>query len=58
MCAAEADTVVPASAQRLLSARLEDSLYRPIPGARHEILHEADPIRDLFWDAFDAFVGA
>ena len=27
-----------------------------IPGARHEILMERDPIRAQFWAAFDAFV--
>ncbi len=27
-----------------------------IPGGRHEILMERDPMRGLFWAAFDAFV--
>jgi lysophospholipase len=27
-----------------------------IPGARHEVLMERDPLRGLFWAAFDAFV--
>ncbi len=28
-----------------------------LPGARHEILQEADPIRLKFWAAFDAYLG-
>ncbi|MCX5496811.1 alpha/beta hydrolase [Kaistia dalseonensis] len=27
-----------------------------IPGARHEIMMEREPIRELFWAAFDAFI--
>lgn len=32
------------------------STYLAIPGSRHEVMMESDPIREAFWAAFDAFI--
>lgn len=54
--AAGADPVVSTPAVERFAARLKTGLALVLPGSRHEILHEADPIRAAFWAAFDAFV--
>jgi lysophospholipase len=54
VCAGE-DTVVSVSAQKQFSTRLPACRMTLIPGARHEILKEADPIRNRFWEVFEAF---
>lgn len=50
-----ADTVVSVPAQTAISAALPDCEQVRITGARHEILHETDAIRQQFWTAFDRF---
>lgn len=50
-----ADTVVSVPAQTAISAALPDCEQVQITGARHEILHETDAIRQQFWSAFDRF---
>ena len=37
--------------------RLKIGTHILLPGARHEILHETDAIRQRFWAAFDAYLG-
>ena len=54
--AAGADPVCSTPAIERLAARLKAGHAIVIPGARHEILMERDPIREEFWAAFDAFV--
>ncbi len=54
--AAGADPVVSTPAIERFAARLKTGLALVLPGARHEILNEADDIRASFWAAFDAFV--
>lgn len=51
-----ADQVVRNGDTRRLMTRLPRSRVVELPGARHEILKEADDIRDAFWRAFDEFV--
>jgi lysophospholipase len=51
-----ADQVVVNDDTRRLMTRLVRGRIVEIPGARHEILKEADPFRDAFWQAFDEFV--
>ena len=38
--------------------RLKVGTHVLIPQARHEILQETDEIRQRFWAAFDAYMGA
>ncbi len=52
------DHVVPAAAQTALCAALPDCRFVSVPGARHEILMEQDPLRAVFWRAFDGFMSA
>jgi len=54
MLSAGEDKIVSNRAQQNLCKRLPDCRYQTIPGARHEILMEADQYRMLFWRAFDA----
>jgi lysophospholipase len=54
--AAGADPIVSTPAVERFAARLKTGLALVLPGAKHEILHEADAIRAQFWAAFDAFV--
>ena len=54
--AAGADTVVNTKASEELASRMRAAGYVEIPGARHELLMEADRFREQFWAAFDAFV--
>lgn len=51
----EDEIVSPLSIERFVrEMRLGSQVV--IPGARHEVLMERDPLRGLFWAAFDAFV--
>lgn len=56
MCTAQSDTVVSVAAQKALSDALPTSTQELFEGARHEICHESDAIRDRFWQAFDRFI--
>lgn len=49
------DRVVKTAAIREFTRRLPCGTYVEIPEARHEVLMEADAIRDIFWEAFDRF---
>lgn len=55
MCTAQTDSVVSVAAQKALSDALPGCMQELFEGARHEILHESDAIRDRFWKAFDRF---
>jgi lysophospholipase len=54
--AAGADPVCATPAIERFAARLKAGHAIVLPRARHEILMEADTIREPFWAAFDAFV--
>lgn len=54
--AAGADPVCDTAAIERFAARLKAGHALVIPGARHELLMETDPIRDQVWAAFDAFI--
>jgi len=54
--AAGADPVCATPATERFASRLKAGSVIVIPGARHEILMERDPIREQFWAAFDAFI--
>jgi lysophospholipase len=54
--AAGGDPVCATPATERFASRLKAGHAIVIPGARHEILMERDPIREQFWAAFDAFV--
>lgn len=56
MVAAGADPVCSTPAIELFARGLPAGSLVVIPGARHEILMESDPIRDRFWATFDGFV--
>lgn len=56
LVAAGRDRIVSTRAVEHLSARLIAGDHVTLPGARHEILMEADAIRAQFWAAFDAFI--
>jgi len=56
MVAAALDRVVVTQATERLGVRLRNGHFAVIPGARHEMLMEADPIRAQVFAAFDAFV--
>jgi len=58
MVCAGGDSVVSVTAQKRISARLPDCRMTLIPGARHEILKEIDPIRGRFWQIFQTFTAA
>ncbi|MGV8839049.1 MAG: alpha/beta fold hydrolase [Bauldia sp.] len=53
---ASRDNVVDNGAIERLAATLRSGAPLILPGARHEVLMEEDPIRDAFWAAFDAFI--
>ena len=57
MVMAGRESVVSNPAIERLSSRMKTGAHALIPGARHEILCEADLYRDQFWAAFDSFVG-
>src|SRR5262249_57778903 len=54
--AAGADRVVDSAATEEFGSRLKAGKCITLPRAEHEILMEADPLRELFWAAFDAFL--
>lgn len=54
--AAGAEQVVSNRAIESFGRRLRAGSMLPVPGARHELLQEADSYRDQFMAAFDAFV--
>ncbi|MDQ6866962.1 MAG: alpha/beta hydrolase [Pseudomonadota bacterium] len=54
--AAGADRVVDTAATEYLASRLKAGKCLTLAHARHEILMERDPLRELFWAAFDAFL--
>jgi lysophospholipase len=54
--AAGDDPVCATPAIERFAARLKSGHAIVLPGARHEILMERDPIREQFWAAFDAFI--
>lgn len=56
MIAAGEDKVVSPLAIERFAREMRIGSQIVIPGARHEILMERDPIRGLFWAAFDAFI--
>lgn len=53
--AAAEDSLVSSEAIERFAARLKTGPALMLPGSRHEILNEQDPIRELFWAAFDAY---
>jgi lysophospholipase len=54
--AAGADRVVDTAATEYFASRLKAGKWLTLAHARHEILTERDPLRELFWAAFDAFL--
>ena len=54
--AAGADRVVDTAATEHFASRLKAAKCLTLAYARHEILMERDPLRELFWAAFDAFI--
>ena len=50
------DKLVSLTAAEGMAAALRAGGQVVIPGARHEIMMERDPVRAQFWAAFDAFV--
>ncbi len=57
MLAAGQDRIVSTRAIEELGVKLKIGSHLLLPGALHEILQEADPIRQRFWAAFDAYLG-
>jgi len=56
--AAGDDRLVSSEASRQFARRVPGAAAVTIAGARHEPLMERDELREQFWAAFDAFVGA
>jgi lysophospholipase len=56
--AAGDDWLASSEASRQFARRVPGVATVTIPGARHEPLMERDELREQFWAAFDAFVGA
>lgn len=54
---AGADRIVASRAIEDFGVRLKVGTQILLPGSRHEILQEADVIRQRFWAAFDAYLG-
>jgi lysophospholipase len=54
--AAGADRLVDTAATEEFAHRLKAGKCIVLKGAEHEILMETDPLRELFWAAFDAFL--
>ncbi|MGH6795834.1 MAG: alpha/beta fold hydrolase [Methylocella sp.] len=54
--AAGADRVADTAAAEYFTSRLKAGKCITLAHARHEILMEQDPFRELFWAAFDAFL--
>lgn len=53
---AGADQIVSTPAIEEFVSRTRAAAYIEIPGAKHELMMEADIYREQFWAAFDAFV--
>ncbi|CAB5079950.1 Lysophospholipase L2 (EC [Olavius algarvensis associated proteobacterium Delta 3] len=53
---AELEQIVSIDAQYEICRRLQNCALTVIPGARHEILMERDPIRNKFWEIFDGLL--
>ena len=51
---ADADDVVWKQTARWAAKRLGRGRYVEVPGAKHEVIMEADPMRAVFLDEFDA----
>ena len=56
--AAGMDSIVSTQAIEEFALRLKVGTHVLIPQAHHEILQETDEIRQRFWAAFDAYMGA
>jgi lysophospholipase len=56
LIAAGNDEVVSLRAIEEFASRLRMGAHVLIPGARHEILQERNPVREQFWAAFDAYI--
>lgn len=56
--AAGGDRVVDTAATEYFASRLKAGKCFTLAHAHHEILMERDPVRELFWAAFDAFLSA
>jgi lysophospholipase len=54
--AAGMDQIVSTTAIEEFAVRLKVGTHVLIPQARHEILQEADEVRQRFWAAFDAYL--
>jgi lysophospholipase len=54
--AAGDDEIIDTRAVERFASRLKAGRAIALPYARHEILHERDDIRALFWAGFDAFI--
>jgi lysophospholipase len=54
--AAGADRLVDTAATEYFASRLKAGKCLTLADSRHEILMERDPVRELFWAAFDAFL--
>lgn len=52
----EAEQVVDNRAHVRIAGQLPQATYRTIPGAKHELLHERDDLRDAFWAHFDSWL--
>jgi lysophospholipase len=52
----EADAVVDNNAHVRIAGQLPNAVLRTIPGAKHELLHEAAYLRAQFWTHFDKWL--
>lgn len=57
LLAAGNDRIVSTRAIEEFGVRLKVGTHILLPGSRHEILQETDPVRQRFWAAFDAYLG-
>ncbi|WP_088348597.1 MULTISPECIES: alpha/beta hydrolase [Rhodomicrobium] len=56
--AAGSDIIASTPVAERFAARFGNCQIRVVAGARHELLLERDELRDQFWAAFDAHIGA
>lgn len=56
LVAAGDDPICSTPAIELFAQRLPNAELLVVAGARHEILHETDDLRSIFWAAFDTFL--
>ncbi len=52
------EKLIDGSDHEIIAAKSERIERVTIPGALHEIMMERDPLQELYWKAFDAFVAA